>query len=260
MDELSNSKASSAEGVTVNDNKVIVSINQAGPVSAGSSVVITASKGVGQEEGTIALEEKIVNEGVESWVTVANPLVIESASVDLDNGREFRGYLTRPQGTNKAAQNNDFVSTSIKLKVQEDCAGFNLDPSMVSVKYLGNNNYEFTTDYVVTTCGRAVNGIKLQGGLTAGAVFVKDQTTSGVVPKTTGKGDKSNTVLTWNVGDMPAGATKTFTVVYSQKVACGTMKTITGAWSAKGTYPDDLTAAVAGYDNTQAYSAMSCSF
>jgi hypothetical protein len=259
MDELSNSKASNnTTEVTVNDNKVIVSINPAGPVSAGSSVEITASKGVGNDGGTIILQEKKVIDGVETWDKVANPLSIESASIEEDNGREFRGFITRLQGSENANQNNDFVSTSIKLKVLENCAGYSLDPEMASVEYLGDNLYKFTTKYVITTCGRLVKGIKLQGGLTAGAEFIKTQSSLGFVSKTTGKGEKSNTVVTLNVGDMPANDTQSFTVVYTQKVACGTMKTITGAWSAKGTYADDLTAAVAGYDNAQAYTAKSC--
>jgi hypothetical protein len=231
-------KASSSKNVEVISGNLGVTISP-NPVLVGQSVTITGTRtGL---SGTLSLQEKISG----SWVTVTNPLTINPAAL-ADNGRQFRAYNVFTPSISAPSIIN--TSQVITLSVNAACTEFTLTPETVQATEGANNLWTFTTVYTIQTCDRAVNGIKLQGGLTAGATLVSTS------PTGSSRSTRQNTIVSWDAGNMAANSTKVFTVEYTKTIApltCGEIHNVTGDWSAKGRYADDNSAAVAGYSNEQ---------
>ena len=238
-----NKSASALKDAVLNNAQATLTFS-ANPVVEGGALTITASHGP-NDAGTMVLEENIA--GI--WTSMETDVYTIPAVTAADNGRVFRAYLLKDTG-------NDFYSTSVTLSVNTACT-FSLTPNTTMVEVV-NNVYKFTTTYTIQACDRAVNNIKLQGGLTSGATFIKAESTSGSTFKITGNGSGSNTVITWQGINMAANTSRSFTVVYTKPIACGVTQTITGNWSAKGVFVDDNTAALLGYNNQQSYTSVDC--
>jgi hypothetical protein len=234
--------------------RIILSINP-NPVMAGSSVIITVEQ-KGNAAGTLYLQE-YKNSAWENVTGINNQTkdvvthIIEFATAE-DNGRVFRGFFDKDHG-------NDSHSASLTLVVQSTCE-YSLVPSTAVTNANDNGVYTFETTYTLRTCDRAVNGVKLQGGLTSKATFggTSSSHNGTATFKTTGKGGNANTVITWDNINMGPNEVRTFTVIYSKGLACGTTDVLTGAWSAKGLFAVDNSPALLGYNNQQQFTANDC--
>jgi hypothetical protein len=244
------SVSAAADGSRFSDN-LTVTINP-NSVIEGNQVEITVSSS-NRAQGTLNLEELIdgnweILDGVDNHSSNTFTLTIPSVSAS-DNGRTFRAYLDK--------NGEDFYSSSLSLTVISTCE-FSLTPTTTTTGSAVNGEYVFETTYRLQTCSRGVTGVKLQGGLTSGAVLIKDETTTGCTVKNTGKGDKGNTVITWDNINMGPNEAKTFKVKYTKVIACGVTEMITGAWSAKGLFADDNSPVLLGYNNRQQFTSNSC--
>jgi hypothetical protein len=236
-------------------DRITISINP-NPVIAGSSVIITVDQ-KGNAAGTLYLQEYKNS----AWENVANinnrtsdgvvTYTIQSATAE-DNGRVFRGFFDKVHGM-------DSHSASLTLVVQSTCE-YSLVPSTAVTNANDNGLYTFETTYTLRTCDRAVKGVKLQGGLTSKATFLSASLDNGTAAtvKATGKNGSANTVITWDNINMGPNQERTFKVIYSKGLACGTTDVLTGDWSAKGLFADDNSPSIIGYNNQQQFTANDC--
>lgn len=125
------------------------------------------------------------------------------------------------------------------IEVIRNCTGMSLAGSITSVNDLGNNMYQFTVAYTVESCSDVL-GAKLQGGLTAGVIFNENTGTSPMASevKTTGKDDKPNYVINWQLGDISNTFQQTYYITFTKELSGAGEHTITGDWSVKGTDAD----------------------
>ncbi|GAB3197443.1 hypothetical protein ABID22_003427 [Pontibacter aydingkolensis] len=115
-----------------------------------------------------------------------------------------------------------------------NCTGVSLDGAIVSTSSNGDL-YTFTIAYTVNSC-MILNGAKLQGGLTAGVIFDESTGTSPMASgvNTTGKVDKPNYVINWQLGDLTNGYNQAYYVTFSKQLKDAGVHTITGDWSVEG--------------------------
>jgi len=120
-------------------------------------------------------------------------------------------------------------SNSYFLDVTDPCVSvFTIDPAISAVN-MGNGTYEFTVVYTLTS-PVDVNGIKFQGGATAGGNVGHQVTDLGNTVVV--NANNNNTVLKWE-GDLHACTPQVVTFKFTRNFSCpATNELITGQWSA----------------------------
>lgn len=136
-------------------------------------------------------------------------------------------------GGGKFFENTD-TKVNLEVVVVEKCLNTELKGELISsARFDGYTLY--TVKYTFKSC-TTITGAKIQGGLTAFTEFVsatdKNGHPAGVKPTAKGNGE-SNSVLTWQLGDINAGYSNSFTVTFKnfKKNQGGE---ITGNWSVEG--------------------------
>lgn len=182
--------------------------------------------------GKLQLQQKINGD----WVKVADEDVnalSHAVSYNFiptlvgDDAYEFRVHFIKSGGGCNAF-NNTF-SGSYFLDVERPCVSvFTITPSVSAVN-IGGGLYEFTVNYILTS-PVDVNGIKFQGGATAGGNSGHRVTDFGNTSLV--HANNNNTVLKWE-GNLTACTPHTVTFKYTRNFSCpATGAIVTGGWSA----------------------------
>lgn len=223
------------KGVTISPNvKISASENPAYLVNGEVTVAITGTI------STFTCGKALVEQEIDgSWEAVGNydfPVTTYNFTATEVGTYNFRIHYNGNAGGCGLAQ---YYSSTLALEVKEnECdEPLTIAAEVVSVMSSGDYFY-FVAQYKVEAC-EAFTNLKVQGGLTAGAILIADatdfggtsyQTTEGYEEKLT----KKNYIINWKEDAIAEGFHKTYTVVFKRKLSkeC-TEYDITGAWSAK---------------------------
>ena len=120
-----------------------------------------------------------------------------------------------------------------EVLIVTSCTGISLEEHIVSVSDEADADgyYTFLIDYTVNTCGVEYTKLKLQGGLTAGAIFLPELSSGGNA-WTVGANGK-NTIVNWlEYAPLPQN-TKTYRVAFKKHYNGSGLIELTGEWTVK---------------------------
>ena len=128
-------------------------------------------------------------------------------------------------------------SKTFYLNVHAACAGVSLTRELTNTQPAGENLYEFTVVYKVTTCGAEFDQLKLQGGLTNATSIVEAMPASGgqVVYDNWVPGGSKNWIQRWveksSDGSLLPTNERTYTVKFTKAYSGSGPIELTGGWS-----------------------------
>ncbi|MBX0334449.1 hypothetical protein K3G39_14500 [Pontibacter sp. HSC-14F20] len=141
-------------------------------------------------------------------------------------------WNTKYTGGGKSFENTD---TKVDLEVLDNCQNTELRGELISsTKYVGYT--EYTVKYTFKSC-ITINGAKIQGGLTAFTELVSAIDSKNVEANeedTAIGNDKSNSKISWQLGNIASGYNNTFTITF-KNFKKNQEDEITGGWSVEGT-------------------------
>lgn len=215
-----------------------VSFSEPNPI-VGSTVVLQvnfATLPVGGElkiEEVIGYDDKnnpIIGATLATFVPGAGPFTTEITKNEAGT-YEYRAHYI-PKGGTGYAQAQSIGSVTF---IEAACLESELKGELIS-----SNKYDTYTEYTVRYTFKScttINDAKIQGGLTAFTEFVSAVDGNNVEAKeedTAIGNDKSNSKISWQLGNIASGYGNTFTITF-KNIKKNQEGEITGEWSVKGT-------------------------